>query len=107
MGTSSRAVAPDRQAAVRIQNENGRDVRVYQLPGSGGNPVWIGTIGSLNTKRIPLQVPVADSENRNESVRFLISPLRSTTSFLTHAITVGPGDMVRITVAVGTFDLYG
>ena len=99
MGTSFGAVVPDRQAAVRIQNESHRDVRVYQLPSNGGHPVWIGTIGSLNTKRIPIQVPVADSENRDGSVRFLISPVRSTSSFLTHPITVGPGDMVRITVA--------
>ncbi len=98
-GTSSMAVVPDRQAAVRIQNESRRDVRVYQLPGNGGHPLWIGTIGSLNTKRIPLQVPVADSENPDGSVRFLISPMRSTKSFLTHAITVAPGDVVRITVA--------
>ena len=97
-GTSSRAVTPDRQAAVRIQNENRHDVRVFQLPGDGGHPVWIGTIGSLNTKQIPLHVPVARSENHDGSVRFLISPLRSTGIFLTHPITVGPGDMVRITV---------
>ncbi len=98
-GTSAGAVVPNQQATVRIQNENQRDVRVYQVPGNGGNPVWIGTIGSLNTKRILLRVPVADSENRAGSVRFLISPLLSTTSFLTHAITVAPGDVVRITVA--------
>ncbi len=98
-GTSSRAVTPDRQAAVRIQNENRHDVRVYQLPGNGGHPVWIGTIESLNTKRIPLRVPVADLVNHDGSVRFLISPMRSTKSFLTHAITVAPGDVVRITVA--------
>ena len=32
-------------------------------------------------------------------MRFLISPLVSTKSFLTHAITVAPGGMVRVTVA--------
>ena len=49
-GTSSGAVVPDQQAPVRGHGDkHRRDVKVYRLPGNGGNPVWIGTIGSLNT----------------------------------------------------------
>ena len=98
---SSRAVA-DRQTAVRIRNYNWSDVKVYLVPASGGlvtasggRPVRIGTVTSMTTVQIPLRGALAQIRGR---LQFLIKPLASSTSYITHSVVVVPGDVLRLTV---------
>ena len=91
---SSRAVA-DRQTAVSIRNYNWSDVKVYVVPEGGGRPVRIGTVTSMTTLRIPLRGALAQIRGR---LQFLIKPLASSTSYITHSVVVAPGDVLRLTV---------
>ena len=97
---SSKGVAPDQQTAVRIRNYNGSDVRVYLVPGSGGSPVWLRTITSLRTVRIPLRGPIGTELQIHGSLRFLIRPLDNPReSYTTRAVIMTPGDVISLTVA--------
>ena len=99
-GTSpSRGVEPHQQTAVRIRNNNWSDVKVYMVPASGGRPVRLGTVTSMTTLRIPLREAVASELNREGSLRFLIRPLGSRSSYTTHSVTMTPGDVMSLTVA--------
>ncbi len=95
---SSRAVA-DRQTAVSIRNNNWADVKVYMVPASGARPVRMGTVTSMTTVRIPLRGAVASELNREGSLRFLIRPLGSRSSYTTHSVIMTPGDVMSLTVA--------
>ena len=95
---SSRAVA-DRQTAVSIRNNNWADVKVYMVPASGARPVRMGTVTSMTTVRIPLRGAVASELDREGSLRFLIRPLGSRSSYTTHSVIMTPGDVMSLTVA--------
>ncbi len=96
---SSRGVAPDRQTAVRVRNNNWSDVKVYLLRASGGTPVRLGTVSSMTTLRIPMRGAVASELNTQGALRFLIKPLGSTRSYATHSVIMTPGDVMSVTVA--------
>ena len=90
---SSRAVA-DRQTAICIRNDNWSDVKVYLVRAAGGTPVQLGRVWSMTTLRIPLRGAVAWELNNHGSLRFLIRPWGSRSSYLTDAVIMTPGDVV-------------
>ena len=94
---SSRAVA-DRQTAVSIRNNNWSDVRVY-LVRANGSLVRIGMVTSMMTVRIPLRRALATELQTQGSLRFLIRPLGSRSSYMTHSVIMTPGDVMSLTVA--------
>lgn len=99
-GTSqSRGVEPHQQTAVRIRNNNWSDVKVYLVRANGGVLVRLGTITSMTTLRIPVRGPVATELQIHGSLRFLIRPLGSRSSYTTHSVLVTPGDVMSLTVA--------
>ncbi len=95
---SSRAVA-DRQTAVSIRNDNWSDVKVYLVHANGAMPLRLGTITSMTTLRIPLRRAVASQLNSQGSLRFLIRPLGSRSSYMTDSVIMTPGDVMHLTVA--------
>ncbi len=94
---SSRAVA-DRQTAVSIRNYNWSDVKVYLVRASGGVPVRLGTVTSMTTRRILLRGAAASELSSQGSLRFLIMPLASRSSYTTHSVIMTPGDVMSLTV---------
>ncbi len=99
-GTSlSRGVESRQQTAVRIRNDNWSDVKVYLVHASGAMPVRLGTIMSMTTLRIPLRGAVASQLNSQGSLRFLIRPLGSRSSYMTDSVIMIPGEVVHLTVA--------
>ena len=95
---SSREVAPARQTAVRVRNDNWNTVRVY-LVREVGSTVRLATVPSMTTQRIPLRGAVASELRTHGTLRFLIRPLGSNESFVTHSILAGPDDVMRLIVA--------
>ncbi len=87
---SSRAVSPDEQTTISIRNYNWSDVKVYLVPASGGSPVRIGTVGSLATERIPVRGSIRRELQAHGRLQFLIKPLASSTSYVTHSVVPGP-----------------
>ncbi len=97
---SSSGVAPNRQTAVRIRNNNWSDVKVYLVPANGGSPVRIGTVGSLATERIPLRGRIRSELQTQGSLRFLLRPLGNPhESYVTHSVIMTPSDVMHLTVA--------
>ncbi len=100
-GTSpSREVAPDEQTALSIRNYNWSDVKLYLVPASGGQPVRIGTVGSLATERIPLRGRVKAELLTHGSLRFLIKLLGNPReSYTTPSAFMAPGNVMYLTLA--------
>ncbi len=96
---SSSRVAPNRQTAIRIRNYNWSDVKVYLVHASGAMPVWLGTIMSMTTLRIPLRGAAASQLNSQGSLRFEIRPLGSRSGYMTDSVIMIPGEVVHLTVA--------
>ena len=98
-GTSpSSGVEFHRQSAVRIRNNNWSDVKVY-LVRANGSLVRIGMVTSMMTVRIPLRRALATELQTQGSLRFLIRPLGSRSSYMTHSVIMTPGDVMSLTVA--------
>ncbi len=97
-GNLSSEVSPDEQTAIIIRNYSWNDVKVYLVPSSGGIPVRIGTVGSLTTQQIPVRGRIKTELQAYRQLQFLIKPLASSTSHVTHPVILTSGDVLRLTV---------
>lgn len=85
--------ADPHHAALRVQNNNWQDVRIYLVREDGGAPQRLGSVSSLasGTIRIP--------STTQQFVRLLLRPLGSRASYLTPPIFLEPGRVIQLTVA--------
>ncbi len=84
--------------ALRVRNYNWQDVRIYFVPELGGRPIRLATVGSISTTTIPLRGPVASGVATRGAARFVVRPLGSRESFITHQLIVSAGDRMQLTV---------
>jgi hypothetical protein len=85
--------------AIRIRNDNWQDVRVYLLRANGGPPVRLATVGSMSSAVIRFRGAIAAEAWSRGSIQLLLRPIGTRSSFTTPAVFVGPGDVMRLTVA--------
>ena len=92
-------LAPGAQpTALLVSNNNWHDVRIYLVPENSSHLVRIGTVGSFESRRIPLRGRAKTDMLVHGHVRFLIRPLASSTSFTTHRLLVSVGDELHLRV---------
>ncbi len=84
--------------AVRIRNNTWQDVKVYLVSANGSRPIRIGTVTSMTTAVIPMRGQIASQAISQGSLQFLIRPIGSTVSYMTHTILVHAGSVTELTV---------
>ena len=85
-------------SSIRIRNYNWQDVRVYLVSATGSRPIRIGTVTSMTTTVIPMRGQIASQAFSQGSLQFLIRPIGSTVSYMTHAIIVNAVNVMELTV---------
>lgn len=83
--------------ALHITNYNWQNVRIYLLP-AHGVPTRVGSVGSMTSSVIQIRGALAAELRSGGTFRFLIRPLASRTSFITHSVLIGPGDEMQLNV---------
>ena len=97
--TRIQTINPSPAMSLYVRNDNWHDMRVYFVPDAGGPLVRVGTVRSLNSAVLPLRGRVKSEIRIRGNVRFLLRPLASRDTYLTHYVIVGAGDRIELTVA--------
>ncbi len=89
LGAAPGTDRPDDRVPVQVENRNTHDATIYAYPNA--QRVRIGTVGGLDTRMLHAPAPIAGQ------LRFEIR-LLAVGAFLSHTVSVAPGDTVVVTV---------
>ena len=90
---SDQAVAPDLPPALRVENDNTSDMKVYLI--RGGQRVRIGTANALGVTMLKLPPTVI---NGVTELRFLLVPIGGNRAELSEKITANPGEEIVLRI---------
>ena len=90
----------DRENAsvLRIDNRNWQDVKVYFVPGGGGQSVRVATVVAMTSAVVPLRGRAATELRGSGELRLEVRPLGSRERFMTQTVLARPGDKLQLSV---------
>ena len=91
----SPAADPEQYAAVRVENQNGVDMRIYVRPGAGGARYRLGNANALQTTM--MRIPRTLISGPTDLV-FEITPLGGSGRAFSERVTARPGEEILLRI---------
>ena len=93
-----RSLVSPAPTSLYVRNQNWHDMNIYFVSESG-SLVRVGRVVSLTNAVIKLRGRVKAEISLGANARFVLRPLGSRDTYVTHYVNVGPGDQIQLTVA--------